>query len=189
MEWNIWLRIETSYRRLGSGHWSFKLFRERGCRGYLVTALAITTLLHRVTWLVMWWSMDKKIFTLYRSSPSGILLYGIRKHEVGCRARKTMKEAEKDNRRRRRKRTKRKTNFTGKKGKSRGLGGKWNTEAGELKNCVCVCVCVFAIPRMIIELSCKIQHNTTTTFLSRLWCTMSSLKRFNVRNFYPTLAL
>jgi len=83
-----------------------------------VTALAIRTLLLRVAWLVMWWSMDKKIFTLYRSSPSGILLYGIRKHDVSCRAKKTMKEDEKDNmRRRRRKRTKRKANFTEKKEK------------------------------------------------------------------------
>jgi hypothetical protein len=39
-----------------------------------------------------------------------------------CRATKTMKENERDNRRRRR-RTKRKANFTGKKGESRGLEG------------------------------------------------------------------
>jgi hypothetical protein len=54
--------------------------------------------------------MDKEIFTLYRSSTSRIPLYGIRKHDVSCRARKTMKEYEKDNRKRRRKkRTRRKT--------------------------------------------------------------------------------
>jgi hypothetical protein len=67
-----------------------------------LTVLATRTLLHRVAWLVIWWSRDKKIFTLYRRSPSRILLYGIRKHDVSCRARKTLKEDEKDNRRRRR---------------------------------------------------------------------------------------
>jgi len=68
--------------------------------------------------------MDKKIFTLYRSSPSRILLYGIRKQDVSFRARKTMKEDEKYNRRwRRKKKTKKKANFTERKGESRGLRG------------------------------------------------------------------
>jgi hypothetical protein len=68
--------------------------------------------------------MDKKIFTLHRSSPSRILLCGIRKHDISCRERKAMKEDEKDNRnRRRRKRTKRKANFTQRKRESRRLVG------------------------------------------------------------------
>jgi hypothetical protein len=74
----------------------------------------------------MWWSTDKKIFTLYRNSPSRILLYGIRKRDVGCRARKMMKEDEIDNRRRRRRRrerTNRKVNITEIKGEGRGLEG------------------------------------------------------------------
>jgi hypothetical protein len=51
--------------------------------------------------------MGKKIFTLCRTSPSGILLYGIRIHDD----RKTKKRSRKIMRRW----TKRKVNFTGKR--------------------------------------------------------------------------
>jgi hypothetical protein len=66
--------------------------------------------------------MDKKIFTLHRSPPSRILLCGIRKYDISCRARNIMKEDENNNRKRRR-RTKRKANFTERKRESRRLVG------------------------------------------------------------------
>jgi hypothetical protein len=49
-------------------------------------------------------------------------------------------------------------------------------------------VTVYVFTRMITELSCKIEPNATRIFLSGLRCTVSSLKRYNVRILYSTLA-